>query len=286
MHLKPAGPGPRGSGPIVTFHICISVNSDIKNQLSARDKWKHRKPKKIKVVLFQLQGFITFCKLQTKRCFISIYNKSVAENSTPCFPSTRSEPEERNVITLRQLRLINASGGNYLHVDWTTATHKPKHVQIRRSCKSRNIFTSFRTMASDNKTHLMFLSSGWFLSCSDSSGRQLERDMLDLKRPQDVSLSLFLSTGLKKCSNSSYLQALQYCTFLHTTLTKSDTSKSRSSSARLQNETVRGARRKRSKYSSCWGETSTERLFGDVGLKEDKTINYWARKTTYLKWAQ
>lgn len=122
--------------------------------------------------------------------------------------------------------------------------------------------------------------------CSDSSGRQLERDMLDLKRPQDVSLSLFLSTGLKKCSNSSYLQALQYCTFLHTTLTKSDTSKSRSSSARLQNETVRGARRKRSKYSSCWGETSTERLFGDVGLKEDKTINYWARKTTYLKWAQ
>lgn len=262
------------------------MNSDIKNQLSARDKWKHRKPKKIKVVLFQLQGFITFCKLQTKRCFISIYNKSVAENSTPCFPSTRSEPEERNVITLRQLRLINASGGNYLHVDWTTATHKPKHVQIRRSCKSRNIFTSFRTMVSDNKTHLMFLSPGWFLSCSNSSGRQLERDMLDLKRPQDVSLSLFLSTGLKKCSNSSYLQALQYCTFLHTTLTKSDTSKSRSSSARLQNKTVRGARRKRSKYSSCWGETSTERLFGDVGLKEDKTINYWARKTTYLKWAQ
>lgn len=232
--------------------------------------------------MFQLQGFITFCKLQTKRCFISIYHKSVAENSTPCFPSTRSEPEERNVITLRQLRLINASGGNYLHVDWTTATHKSKHVQIRRSCKSRNIFTSFRTMASDNKTHLMFLSPGWFLfRLLWATARERHARPKATTRCQPFTISKHRAE-----ENSSYLQALQYCTFLHTTLTKSDTSKSRSSSARLQNETVRGARRKRSKYSSCWGETSTERLFGDVGLKEDKTINYWARKTTYLKWAQ
>lgn len=62
--------------------------------------------------------------------------------------------------------------------------------------------------------------------------------MPDLQRPQDVSLSLFLSTELKKgvFYPPTGKLVLQYCTSLSTTLTKSDTSKSRSSSVRLKRQ--------------------------------------------------